>query len=186
MVEVNCVIKEVLFPDKLQLKEGCFVSIRGSWGCWMGSTSRSLWRFYQHLVPAQACSKKLNVGTGLLDSLLVWMFSQICSMSDYAVFFLQLFSGFMTLIAMGRLHLMTFWASCEIWRVHLWQSNRDRLFLGPSCVITRRSRKGLDPYSKIINNPDWISICCLICHMFSHAAFSRWLGHNLWVCPYEL
>jgi hypothetical protein len=30
MVEVNCVIKEVLFPDKLQLKEGCFVSIRGS------------------------------------------------------------------------------------------------------------------------------------------------------------
>ena len=91
---------------------------------------------------------------------------------------------------MGRLHLMTFWASCEIWRARLWQSNRDRfvLWISGAFLCITRCRKSLDHYSKIINNLDVIPLAAWMtghATCFSHVAFAL-RGHTLWVCPSEL
>jgi hypothetical protein len=87
---------------------------------------------------------------------------------------------------MGRLHLMTSWASCETWRARLWLSNRNRFVLrisGPFLCYDTYNKK---VPTVIANKPFMDSLWWLnnsMPHIWtSQVDVDQWLScHILWM-----
>jgi len=162
----------------------------------MGSTSRSLWRFYLRLAPAQACSKRLNVGIRFLKFPISFM--SICSVYLLSNLFYVWLFYFLSLVIFrvydtdcnGKVAFDDILSILrDLTGSFMTEQQRQVCALDFWCLLVYHTlQKSLDHYSKIINNLDVIPLAAWMtghAACFSHVAFAL-RGHNLWVCLSEI